>query len=77
MYLPRHPQIALFLQQLTQAAAQEEPAELRCPLCGQPLELQSSEERLAALCPDCRFHAAVSRPFPSPALEKEQRKSSH
>jgi len=70
LYLPRHPQIALFLRQLTLAAQEAEPEEqLLCPICGRPLELQGDEDRLAALCPDCCFHAAVSRPVPCP-LEK-------
>ena len=55
MNIQQNPQLALFLQQLSQGNST-----LLCPICGKPVEtLSSGESRISALCSSCDFHASV------------------
>ena len=59
MDLARHPDVARFLNQLSDPANSQN---LFCPICGKPVLVHNSgENRISALCSNCDFHAAVPR----------------
>ena len=58
MNLQRHPDVALFLRQLSDPTLRQD--QLRCPLCGGDLDIEPNCGcRISALCYDCDFHAVV------------------
>lgn len=55
MNIEHKPQVSTFLQQLSHGEQR-----LFCPICGRTIELvNSSENRISALCTACDFHATV------------------